>query len=258
MKKDKSNETFRFAKPKICLVDIDAATEDAIREAGFNVTTGTLGTPRNVKRTDQLHPVDEAWATLKGFSEQEILFVNTAKPEAVSGELVASADGVPMLWQSAKYGEIDTRPLVADLIRSNFDQIMANGGIAVVFLAAKYHCELVQGVGYGINFRESDRFELSSWGLSSDLDNLRFDNASGEEITFLSEGNDLFKLLSRERKGPPIRCELARSTTMILDSCRSRKTSLATRLPLCCLKLMKRHRSSCFRRCLDSTPLRWN
>jgi len=203
------SEEPKFAKPKIFLVDIDEAVHDSLRDAGFNVSTGTLGSPRLVERSDNIFPVDHSWAKLDGFAEQEIVFVNSAQPTSVAEGFVESADGVTMLWQTADCGVLDARPLVGQGIREDFDRIMQNGGIAVVFLGARYERTYMEGVARGINFRDQNRFELSSWDFSSDLEAVRFKNGTGREVKWLEEGNDLSRLLRKGSEGAEYRTRIA-------------------------------------------------
>ena len=49
----------------------------------------------------------------------------------------------------------------------------------------------------GINFRDSSRFDVTNFDLSSDLQRIQRENARGEEISFLDSGNDLARLLAK-------------------------------------------------------------
>lgn len=192
----------KFPKPRVMLIDIDQHTDQCLRDAGFNVTTATFGSPRQVERSDNLYPVDHSWADLPGHEEQEILMINTAMPKYVEGGIAKRADGVEMLWQTAEQGEIDARPLVSFRIRDTFDTILQHGGLAVVFLGAKYERTFILGSIFGsFNFRETNRFDFSSWSFSSHLENFFSEQANGSEIHFLDEGNSLSQLLRKGAEG---------------------------------------------------------
>ncbi|QDT05236.1 hypothetical protein K227x_36350 [Rubripirellula lacrimiformis] len=192
----------KFAKPRMMLIDIDERTDQCLRAEGFNVTTATLGAPRRVERSDNLYPVDHSWADLSGHEEQEILMINTALPDSIESGFIKVADGVEMLWQTAEQGEIDARPLVSYGISETFDTIMEHGGLAVVFLGSRYERTYLQGSMFSnINFRDTNKFEFSSWSFSSHLERFGNQRANGSEIHFLNEGNALSRLLRKGAEG---------------------------------------------------------
>lgn len=184
------------------LIDIDKRTNQCLRAAGFNVTSATLGATRRVERSVNLYPVDRSWADLSGHEEQELFIINTAMPDRVEGGFIRVADGVDMLWQSAEEGEIDARPLVSFGIRKTFNTIMTHGGLAVVFLGARYESTYLQGSRISnIRFHETKKFEVSSWSFSSHLEEFENQQANGREIRFLEEGNSLSRLLRKGADG---------------------------------------------------------
>ena len=124
----------KFTKPRIMLVDMDESTKKALVDEGFNVCSGSFGTPIEVERSNQVYPVQLDWALLEGHEEQEILIINTAKPAASVAEFTFPCDGVEALWQAAIRGNIDSRPLMMRSIQTAVDAIVDHGGICIVHL----------------------------------------------------------------------------------------------------------------------------
>lgn len=193
----------KFTKPRIMLVDMDESTKKALVDEGFNVCSGSFGTPIEVERSNQVYPVQLDWALLECHEEQEILIINTAKPAASVAEFTFPGDGVEALWQAATRGNIDSRPLMMRSIQTAIDAIVDHGGICIVLLGNRYQSTILRGHMYGrTNFRDTEReMDVSSWDFSSDTERLRDEDANGEEITFECSYGDFTRLLLKGANG---------------------------------------------------------
>jgi len=201
----------KYPKPKILVVDLPPACTAALRSAGYNVATGTFGTPYAVPRSDSLCPVMTNSCSLPNSEEQEIIIASTACPdpdETMKGE--KAGEGVDHVWQSAVHGDIDPRPLVMRMVRPAFDRIRRSGGIFIVLLSHKYYINYIYGswTGYhGVSQR--DRLREANWGFISDLDSFESHKALGEEIIFNPKAKALTDLLSRGARDAQYRCTIA-------------------------------------------------
>lgn len=181
----KATPTLRYAKPKLLLIDMDAACAEALNYAGFNVSTGTFGAPYNVKPSDTCHPIPRRSWQLPNVEEQEIIFANLERPTPVqpsAGDKPGT--GVVTLFQSGVHGSIDPRPHSMDLFQSEFDRILRHGGIFTLFLGYPYDVTYIHGyLDHSGWFRtKGEDFSLSSRSFLSDLGRFGFRGDNGREI----------------------------------------------------------------------------
>lgn len=147
-KKQKKQLTKKFSlkyqKPKILLIDLPVACIDYVQSAGFNVSTGTFGSPYKVKLGDEYRPVIGE-PSLPNYTEQEIIFVDLTPPETIDapkGEKVTS-EGENDWWAKCSRGEIDPRPIFMVAARRHFDRILKHGGLFVIFAQPRLLQKLV-------------------------------------------------------------------------------------------------------------------
>ena len=83
----KQSGTVRYEKPKVLLVDLDDGCLAAVRDAGFNASSGTFGKPYENKPGDGYTRVPYS-ARLPNCEEQEIIFLdlNVARNAAAPDE----------------------------------------------------------------------------------------------------------------------------------------------------------------------------
>ena len=85
----------KFEKPKILLVDLKSEVCSKIKSAGYNVASGTFGSPYKVELDDGYGPIINA-AKLPNFTEQEIIIIDLTPPKTLEkpvGEKNLSAGG---------------------------------------------------------------------------------------------------------------------------------------------------------------------
>jgi hypothetical protein len=70
----------KYKKPKIMLIDMPDSLANSIRSNGFNVVSGTFGTPYRVEPTDLYSPVARG-SSLPNLEEQEIICIDISSPE---------------------------------------------------------------------------------------------------------------------------------------------------------------------------------
>ena len=204
------SSAIRYAKPKILLVDLPPSCANALTAAGYNVKSGTFGTPYSVPRSDKLYPVTTRSRNLPNHQEQEIVIVSTACPAPSNGAIGEKpSEGVDQLWQAATDGNIDPRPFCMKLASRAFDRIWGSGGIFVVLLRARYELEYKYG-SWDAYRRLTAREHLteSSWGFLSVLDTFCCNAASGVEFTLEPRAKQLTDLLARGLQGAEYRCTI--------------------------------------------------
>lgn len=140
IRKDKEKEktpkkfTPKYLKPKILLIDLPDTVLDNVRSAGFNVSSGTFGSPYRVELGDGYQPVIVK-ASLPNYTEQEIIFIDLTPPKTINtpeGEKKTS-EGELDWWCKCNRGEIDPRPRVMHSLQGDLNRILNYGGLFVIF-----------------------------------------------------------------------------------------------------------------------------
>lgn len=132
-----------LSSPRILLIDV--AGEEAIRDAGFNVISGTFGSPYSTTTTNNEFSVVFSDQLPKGTGEREIVVINLLKsPEFIKGQTVQAhhisrysnyVDKTQKWVASQQMGFIDPRPAVMDYFQSTFDRTLNQGGVFIIFAA---------------------------------------------------------------------------------------------------------------------------
>ncbi len=180
-------DMLKYSKPKIMLIDIKDDSENVLKKAGFNVASGTFGTPYKVKKSDKLLPVIPN-QNLRNCEEKEVIIIDLMSSkmlEDVSGEKVTS-DGDNDWWVKCNMGFIDPRPRIMHSWQNDFDRILNNGGIFLVFSAARNMQETIFGYhdSYYDSIKTVQELKFNNWSFLSIFDDYSFEvvNDGGEEI----------------------------------------------------------------------------
>ncbi|MBL8678570.1 MAG: hypothetical protein JNK05_05370 [Myxococcales bacterium] len=191
--------TPKYQHPKILLIDSAPEISEALKKEGYNITTGTFGTPYKVTKDSTYQPV-VAKASLPNFTEQEIIVIDLVPSEVDSappGEKMVPASDLDW-WAKCSAGEIDPRPRSMELVKHQFDRILGNGGVFVVFSDSRNRQELVCARQRNIHSGLSIDCPISSdnWSFLSVLSNLMIKDDHGEEIQPIKHDLPLVKLLT--------------------------------------------------------------
>jgi hypothetical protein len=189
----------QYQHPKILLIDMVLGIDAALKKEGYNVSTGTFGTPYNVQKGSGYQPV-VVKASLPNFMEQEIIVVDLVPddPESVPpGEKMSPAAELDW-WAKCSHGVIDPRPRAMAMAQNRFERILDNGGAFIIFADTRDRQKLVwaQDFGHynGITIREDIHYD--NWSLLSVLSNLTINSDHGEEIDAVKGESLLVKLLA--------------------------------------------------------------
>lgn len=198
----------KFKKPKILLIDLDKETFDALQSTGYNVYRGKFGDVYCVSKSDKLVPLPRHSSRLPNLEEQEIVFINLTRPEQ-SEQFPANqiALGVQDIWQNCKFGSIDPRPYVMNMMQDKFDKISKHGGIFIVFASDRYTINYSFGHAYAGGFQREQVVECSNWDFLCDMSLLNVNDAVGHEINF--ENFSLANVIKRGSKDSHYVCTLS-------------------------------------------------
>jgi hypothetical protein len=201
-------KALKYPQPKILLIDMPSHAEVMLREAGYNVSVGSFGTPYKVPKTDKLLPVINHSALPINFTEQDIVVVDLALPKAVDelpGEKHTS-DGQNDWWASCKWGIIDPRPRLMVQAQEDFDRILTHGGVFIIFAEQRISQKLAFGhIKYQAFVKESD-ISYDNWSFLSILDCMNVKSYQGQEIVPVTVDHPLIQLLSQHVNDAQIDC----------------------------------------------------
>ncbi len=83
MSKNQNNpSTLRFPKPKILVIDCDAAVGKRLADQGYNVNIGTFGKQFRVPCGDGFTPIISQ-PSLPNHSEQEVVIIDLSPPDTL-------------------------------------------------------------------------------------------------------------------------------------------------------------------------------
>jgi len=213
--KGNAGEQPKYPKPKILLIDVDSDTEIALRAEGYRISTGSLGTPYQVEKTDGYEPIIPNGSLELTYAEQEIVVVDlevTDTLAAAQGEKPTSP-GQPDWWARCSEGVIDPRPRFAVAVRDAFDRILSFGGVFIIFAAPRFEQYLIWAhttSGRHPGFVGQDRIRADNWSFLSLLDKLDIRDECGEEASLEDQiaESPIGSCLSVHVANSPFRCTL--------------------------------------------------
>lgn len=122
-----------YKHPKILLIDIKDNAEKVLKDAKFNVKSGTFGIPYKVPQSSNYIPV-AITVDLPNYEEQEIVIVDLHPRETSEKTLEKTiAQGDKGFWGKCNHGEIDPRPIASLSAISAFEKILSRNGVFVIF-----------------------------------------------------------------------------------------------------------------------------
>jgi hypothetical protein len=146
----------KYPQPKILLLDMNNDVEVGLKEAGYNISTGSLGIPYKVPKSDKYLPVITNGDIPGDFAEQEIVIINLLPNDLLDGpkgEKITS-DGENDWWASCRSGRIDPRPRRMAGAKEDFNRILQHGGVFIIFADDKDLQKLMFGHSYMGNLQE--------------------------------------------------------------------------------------------------------
>lgn len=197
-------------RPQILLLNIENEVADALKQAGFNITTGSFGIPYKTSRSSNLAPVPFN-SDLRDISEQDIVIVDTddtQEPIDASPEIIA--DGLEHIWTSCKGGAIDPRPYVMQTTQSRFDRILNNGGLFIVFAEHKRHIKYTTGASSFRGLKKTgEDVLLHNWGFLSALNAVNTQTDPGRDIRITNPNHPLSTTLRNYLNDSSFSCTLS-------------------------------------------------
>ena len=202
----------KYYRPKILLIDLDADSEEVLKAAGFNISSGSFGVPYRVKISDDFVPVIPNGALPDDYSEQEIVVVNLVKAPSLSGPIgeKVTSPGDPDWWIRCKNGIVDPRPRVMTDGRMHFDRILSHGGIFIVFADQRFAQELILGYRDRYGLHTESTIDSDNWSFLSILEPrvLNVNRDSGQEIIPLDNGSSFRQAVCDHLNGSRFLCTL--------------------------------------------------
>ena len=204
-------KTPKYQHPKILLMDTAPEIAEALKEEGYNTSTGTFGTPYKVSKESGYRPVVMNASLPNYITEQEIIVVDLVPKDSESGppgEKMKPKEELDW-WAKCNHGEIDPRPRAMDEVQRKFDRILDNGGAFIVFSDSRDKRDLVLACDYGVykgGFSATHNIPYDNWSFLPVLSNLTIDGDHGEEIKAGNQEWPMTRLLADHLDDATFRC----------------------------------------------------
>ena len=175
---------------------------------GFNISSGTFGTPYEVEKSDSYRVVSRDHR-LPNYSEQEIVIVDLVPPETVPEpqNQRQSVLGNHDYWGKCNYGIIDPRLAAMSMFQKDSDKILQHGGIFIIFADSRTPHEVVlaQDTNRGLSLSGNT---YDNWDFLSEVDRsrLKVSSTEGSEISVVSLKGILSRVLTRYLSGAKFSC----------------------------------------------------
>jgi len=196
------------SKPKILLLDLPETAADALKEKGFNVSSGSLGKPYVVEMGSNLLPLIGE-GELPNYREQEIVVVDLSYGELAKGPVGDKHRPEKELdfWAKCDQGFIDPRPRVSFLVKDAFDRAHSRGGVFVVFADRRTN---IQTCVAKVVYREleiEEPFKPDVWHLLWELEDMQVKADHGYEMEVCAN-SPLARLVYEHLPGGEFFCTL--------------------------------------------------
>ena len=215
VKTGKTGPVVTYAVPKVLLMDMGEDVRDVVRATGFDVSTGSFGTPYRV-------PIHDGFVRLvynhdlpKDFAERDIVVVDTEPADVLdrAGDAPPVAPGEDGWWASCGWGMVDPRPKVMAIFADQCNKMLAHGSIFVVFAHPRQSQSLHWGHNsYGHLSSGSSMVRAhDNWAflpIFGAQEHLQVTSEEGEEIHVEDGDGVLSNLLRRHMKGADYDCTL--------------------------------------------------
>ena len=183
----------KYSKPKILLLDLDNETEQTLKNAGYFIETGSLGTPYKVKKSLDQSPIIRNHDLPDNYAESEIIIMDFAHSKILDAPIGerSSPPGGNDYWARHNWGIIDPRVVALKLLDDDFARILKNKGVVIIFAEVMWQ-EINLGNGYQ-SYNESPYQSL--WALHHALEKLQVKQINGSEIRLSAEKDSLVNAL---------------------------------------------------------------
>jgi hypothetical protein len=201
-------ESPKFAKPNVLLIDIDKTVSERLKKEGFNVHSGTFGSPYKVTKSSDYQPVI-AEPNLPNRKEQEIIIIDLAM-----SQLLPTAKGQKHRpdeekdwWAKCDRGFTDPRTRTMYGARSDFDRILNHGGMFIIFADEKDQQDLVFARSHeGRGLYDSETINENNWSFLSQLSELKVMSDEATELKVAGGSNVLIGSLFKHLKSSFATC----------------------------------------------------
>jgi hypothetical protein len=199
----------KYQHPKILLIDTIPEIAKTLETEGYNVSSGTFGTPYRVQKGSGYRPV-VVNPSLPNYTEQEIVVIDLvpgAPTDEPPGEKMAPEKELDW-WAKCSSGVIDPRPRAMAMVQTHFNRILDNGGVFIVFSDAKLHQKISCAYKDYHGLELEQELHYDNWSFLSILSNLSVNPDHGQEISAAKIKWSLVGLLDDHLDGAVFYCTL--------------------------------------------------
>lgn len=171
-------------------MDVGLETEELLKREGYNVTTGSFGSPYKVQERAEVEPIITNGELPVFYTEKEIVVIDLSHSELKNhpNEKQEPPSGENDLWINCSKGFVDPRPRLMAYAQKHFDRIFEHGGIFVIFAEPKINQDIIWGhLNYSRLVREGD-LQYSNWSFLSILDSQYFTTVRDQGMQISLDG----------------------------------------------------------------------
>lgn len=195
-----------YHQPNIFLIDTDEIVYKALEKKWANIGTGTLGIPYEVPTDSSWRPVIQH-KSLTQFQESDLIVIDlTSKVLAPDskGEKHTPREEID-LWAKCNKGWIDARARTVLSARADFNRIVENGGVLIIFAGPDSPMDFQWASAGHRGLAPSEQITGGVWNFVDSMDNIKFLSESGSVINVTGDA-PIEKFLKRHLDGAEFSC----------------------------------------------------
>jgi hypothetical protein len=191
----------KYEKPKILLLDLPEETLSVVQSAGFNVVSGTFGTPYKVEPDNRYLPIIPNANLPEDYTEKEVIIIDLTLPE--KRVTFPAGTGMPgnenRFWFQCKQDIIDPRSVKMMEVNDNFERIFKFGGLFVIFAQPRFAQTVYQVKDGHINIDQPKN--INNWDFLLIFRGFGINEDYGKEIEVLEGDSQIFSFLKKNIDG---------------------------------------------------------
>lgn len=209
MTDSESSDTPEYDEPRILLVDMNEETAGLLAEEGFNVADASLGKPYKVDKEAKYHRVVQNANFPRDYKEHDIVVLDMSfevqDEKDTRPDLAQDVDG---WWASHHRGYVNPRPLLGGQVQDDFDRILNNEGVFIIFADRVDRHKFRWGTKKGSfnEFYGEKPITVGNWNFLSLLSQVSVTNDFGSFVEVVEGEGPLVQLLSAHSSEADFEC----------------------------------------------------
>ncbi len=190
----------KYPKPKILLIDLEEEIESKLKTSGYNISTGSFGSPYKVNKEDKYNFIysDAEMPTVR---DQEIFILDQHIKKILDTKPMRkiTREGDTDIRVRHIHGVVDPRPILMNFAKTDLAAVWKNGGIFIVFSDQEIFHEYVVSRKGVYGWQNENDFEKNLWSFLPFLTdkNIQKIENHGTEFKFPEKPKMLSRLVEK-------------------------------------------------------------